>query len=241
MSRSILIVNDDGIRSEGIVRLAEAASRFGRVWVVAPDCQCSGMSQKITIFEPIPVTPFAFPLPVEGAWCVGGTPADCVKTAVNCLLREKPDYVFSGINNGYNTGFDTAYSGTVGAAMEALMKGIPAMAFSNHLNGSWETVERCLEPLIEELLSSPLPPSELWNVNFPGVPYSECRGILRGRRVAPMQLYRDLYTREDQPDGGFTLRNASLPISPRLVPEDTDVYAVLTGYVSVGTLRCPVL
>lgn len=241
MNRNILVVNDDGIRSKGIVRLAEAAARFGHIWIVAPDQQCSGMSQKISIFDPISVTPFDFPVPAEAAWSIGGTPADCVKTAFNFLLHEKPDLVLSGINNGYNTGFDTAYSGTIGAAMEALMKGIPAIAFSNHLDGSYETVDRYLEPLIEELLASPLPPSELWNVNFPGVPLSECRGILRDRRIAPVQLYRDLYTRQDLPDGSFTLRNASLPISPGLVPEDTDVYAVLTGHVSVGTLRCPVL
>ena len=241
MNHRILIVNDDGIRSRGIVRLAEAALHFGRVWVVAPEQQCSGMSQKISIFDPISVTPFDFPVPVEAAWSIGGTPADCVKTAVNYLLTEKPDFVFSGINNGYNTGFDTAYSGTVGASMEALMKGIPAIAFSNHLNGSYETVDRFLVPLMEELLASPLPPSEMWNVNFPGVPLSECGGILRDRRVAPVQLYRDLYTRNDLPDGSFVLRNASLPISPGLVPEDTDVYAVLTGHVSVGKLRCPVL
>ena len=241
MSRKILIVNDDGITSEGIVRLADAARRFGRVWVVAPERQCSGMSQKISIFDPISVTPHAFPLPVEAAWCIGGTPADCVKTAVNFLLSEKPDYVFSGINNGYNTGFDTAYSGTVGAAMEALMKGIPAMAFSHHLDGSLETVDRFLVPLIEELLASTLPPSEMWNVNFPGVPLSECRGILRGCRVAPLQLYRDLYAREELPDGSFTLHNVSTPIPLESVPEGTDVHAVLTGYISVGTLRCPVL
>lgn len=241
MKRDILVVNDDGIRAEGIVRLAEAATHFGRVWVVAPEEQCSGMSQKISIFNRIPVRPFEFPVPVEAAWCVGGTPADCVKVAVNFLLEKKPDVVFSGINNGYNTGFDTAYSGTIGAAMEALMKGIPAIAFSNHLHGSYETVDRYLLPLIEELLSSPLPPSELWNVNFPGVPLSECPGILYDRRVAPVQLYRDLYTREELPDGGFTLRNASTPIAPYLVPEGTDVRAVLTGHISVGTLRCAVL
>ena len=242
MNRNILVVNDDGIGAEGIVRLAEAASRYGRVWITAPERQCSGMSQKITIFEPISVTPCDFPVAVEGAWRIGGSPADCVKAAVNFLMtEEKPDYVFSGVNNGYNTGFDTAYSGTVGAAMEALMKGIPAIAFSNHYNGNWETVDRWLEELIGELIETPLPPFEMWNVNFPGVPLSECRGILRGRRVAPLQLYRDLYTREERPDGGFNICNASLPVPPHLAPEDSDVYAVLSGHISVGTLRCSVL
>ena len=121
MGKNILIVNDDGIHSEGIIRLAEAASRFGRVWVAAPDEQCSGMSQKISIFDPILVRPYEFPVPVEAAWSIGGTPADCVKVAVGFLLEEAPDLVLSGINNGYNAGFDNAYSGTIGAAAEALM------------------------------------------------------------------------------------------------------------------------
>ena len=125
---NILIANDDGIDSPGIVRLAEAASKFGNVWVAAPSSQCSGMSQKLTIFGEFPVSRPAFPVPVMDAWSIGGTPADCVKLAVNFLMPVKPDVVFSGINFGYNTGFDIAYSGTVGAAMEALINGIPAIA-----------------------------------------------------------------------------------------------------------------
>ena len=202
------------------------------------------MSQKISIFDPISVTPHAFPVPVEAAWSIGGTPADCVKAAVNFLLEEKPDVVLSGINNGYNAGFDTAYSGTIGAAMEALMKGIPAIAFSKHLVSGvddYSVTERWLLPLLADLLDSPLPPHELWNVNFPGVPAAECRGVLRGRSVAPVQLYRDLYRREDRPDGSFTIRNISKPIDLEHAPEGSDIHAVLSGYVSVGTLCCPVL
>ena len=128
MSKNILIVNDDGIHSEGIVRLAQAASRFGRVWVAAPDEQCSGMSQKISIFDPILVRPYDFPAPVEAAWSIGGTPADCVKVAVGYLLDGAPDLVLSGINNGYNAGFDNAYSGTIGAAAEALSRTLSSPA-----------------------------------------------------------------------------------------------------------------
>ena len=241
MDRQILIVNDDGIAADGIRRLAEAALHFGQVYVVAPVQQCSGMSQKISIFDRIPVTPYAFSVPVAGAWSVGGTPADCVKVAVNFLISRKPDVVLSGINDGFNAGFDTAYSGTIGAAMEALMKGIPSISFSNHLHGNTETVDCFLPQLLGELLSSPLPPSELWNVNFPGVPLSDCRGILRHRRVAPVQLYRDIYSREEGPDGSFSLKNASRPIPLEEVPAGTDVHAVLSGYISIGTLHCPVL
>ena len=241
MNRNILIVNDDGIRSEGICRLAAAAAHFGTVWVAAPEHQCSGMSQKISIFDRIPVTPYAFPVPVEAAWSIGGTPADCVKAAVNFLLKEKPDLVLSGINDGYNAGFDTAYSGTIGAAMEALMKGIPAIAFSKGLHSGFDTVDRYLLPLMDELIRAPLPPSEIWNVNFPSVSLPECRGVLYDRTVAPIQLYRDLYHREDQPGGVFTLQNISMPATAGDAPEDSDVRAVLGGYVSVGRLRCAVL
>lgn len=82
---NILIANDDGIDSPGIVRLAEAAAKFGNVWVAAPSSQCSGMSQKLTIFGEFPVSRPAFPVPVMDAWSIGGTPADCVKLAVNFL------------------------------------------------------------------------------------------------------------------------------------------------------------
>lgn len=237
----ILIVNDDGIEAEGLRRLAEAARNLGRVWVVAPEQQCSGMSQKLTIFEPIPVRPRSFPIAVEGAWSVGGTPADCVKAAINYLLPEKPDILLSGINMGYNAGFDIAYSGTIGAAMEGLMKGVPAIAFSNAYEGGWECAEHWLLPLMEELLESPLPENEMWNVNFPGIPLSACGGVRRDRSIAPLQLYRDRYMLEEREDGSLILHNAARPICAEEAPEGSDVHAVLSGYVSVGRITCQVL
>ena len=124
--RTILIANDDGIGAEGIARLAAAALPFGRVFVAAPDTQCSGMSQKLTIRGELSVTEAPFPVPVEAAWAIGGTPADCVKAAIKALLPVRLDVVLTGINRGYNAGFDIAYSGTVGAALEAVMNGVPA-------------------------------------------------------------------------------------------------------------------
>ena len=168
------------------------------------------MSQKISIFDPILVRPYDFPAPVEAAWSIGGTPADCVKVAVGYLLDGAPDLVLSGINNGYNAGFDNAYSGTIGAAAEALMKRIPAIAFSRGLNADFEVAEHYLPPLLEELMAAPPVPWELWNVNFPAVPLRDCKGVLYGRRLAPVQLYQELYRREDRPDGSFTLLNTPL-------------------------------
>ena len=126
----ILIANDDGIRSEGIAKLARAAASFGTVWVAAPEHQCSGMSVRLTISEKsqMAVYRYDFPVPVEAAWSVDGTPADCVKVALNALLPFRPDIVLSGINDGLNAGLDVAYSGTIGAATEAAMHGVPAIA-----------------------------------------------------------------------------------------------------------------
>ena len=126
---NILISNDDGIRAEGIARLAAAALPFGRVYVAAPQSQCSGMSQKLTIRGTLAVEQADFPVPVEAAWAVGGTPADCVKAAVKALVPCRPDVVLTGVNQGWNAGLDIAYSGTIGAALEGVMNGIPAILF----------------------------------------------------------------------------------------------------------------
>ena len=238
---NILVVNDDGIASEGIRLLAEKAAHFGDVWIVAPAEQCSGMSQRITIFEPLPIRKEPFPVEVKGAWSVGGTPADCVKAAVNRLLPVEPDYLFSGINHGYNAGFDVAYSGTIGAAMEGLMKGIPSFAFSSDFNSDFSLVEREILPILEELLSRPIERNALWNVNFPGCKIEEYRGILRGRRLAEMQLYLDRYGFEEQPDRRLWMVNRSIPAPADLAPEGTDIHAVLNGFISIGKVFCKVL
>ena len=101
---NILISNDDGIRAEGIARLAAAALPFGRVYVAAPQSQCSGMSQKLTIRGALAVEQADFSVPVEAAWAVGGTPADCVKAAVKALVPCRPDVVLTGVNQGWNAG-----------------------------------------------------------------------------------------------------------------------------------------
>ena len=238
---NILIVNDDGVEAEGLRMLAENAARIGDVWVVAPDRQCSAMSQRITIFDPLPIRRVDFPVAVKGAWSVGGTPADCVKAALNHLLPVRPDLLFSGINHGFNTGFDIAYSGTIGAAMEGLMKGVPSYAFSMSMGGSFALVERELFPVMQQVLSLPREPGSIWNVNFPGVEPENCRGVLWDRSIAPMQLYLDRYAFEKQADGSLLMINRSVPAAAELAPEGSDVHAVLNGYISVGRLRCAVL
>ena len=231
----ILVVNDDGIASEGIKRLAKCAVKFGEVWVVAPASQCSAMSQRITVRGEIEVRKVAYSVPDVKAYSVGGTPADCVKIALNYLMPEKPDIVFSGINEGYNAGMDILYSGTVGAAVEALSNGIPAIAFSSEMNGIYDVVDEYIESVTKELLEQPLPSNALWNVNFPGCSLDEFKGILKDRIPAQHQFYMDNYIKVDKTDDSFILESGGLPVSE--AKEGTDIHAVLTRYISIGIIR----
>ena len=238
---NILIVNDDGIEARGIRLLAEIAARIGDVWVVAPDSQCSAMSQRITIFDPLPIRCVDFQGPVKAAWSVGGTPADCVKAALNRLLPVRPDLLFSGVNNGYNTGFDIAYSGTIGAAMEGLMKGVPSYAFSTGFGGDFTVAEHELYSAMQLVLSLPTQPGELWNVNFPACALTDYHGVCLETSVAPTQLYLDRYEFEEKDDGSLLMHNRAVAAPADLAPEGSDVRAVLNGWTSVGRVHCTVL
>jgi 5'-nucleotidase len=155
------------------------------------------------------------------------------------VMPERPDIVFSGINCGYNAGIDLLYSGTVGAAMEALTQGIPAIAFSSEMNGVYDVVEEYLLPVTQELMQEEIADNEIWNVNFPGCPVSDCKGIVRDRMPAQTEFYRDHYIKTEQPEGAFTLTAAGIPITEGA--EGTDIKAVLDGYISIGKVKNAVL
>lgn len=230
----ILVTNDDGINAIGIHKLAKMAKKLGEVWVVAPEGQCSAMSQKITVADRIRLTE-ATDFPVSGvkAYSLGGTPADCVKVALEYLMTEKPDVVFSGINNGYNAGIEVSYSGTVAAAMEALQKGIPAIAFSTEANGIYEAVDANLFQIAKELVERPAGAGKIWNVNFPGC--SEAKGILYDRTLAKTQYFLDSYEAETQEDGSKLLDLHGKRIAS--AEEGTDLQALIERYISIGTIR----
>ena len=239
----ILVVNDDSIHSPGIALLAKAAMEFGEVTVVAPAYQCSAMSHKISIHDAMRVEKVEdFPVPVKAAYKVAGTPADCVKVAIHYILKEKPDYVFSGINEGYNVGYDIAYSGTLGAAFEAVMNGIPSMAFSSTMHAPLHIAQAHLVPVIRELMEAGQSRGEVWNVNFPAVEHGELKGILRDRKIAPMQFYSEGYVQIKNEDGSISLKATGEPLKAGdIVPAGTDVEAVLRGYISVGKLKSVVM
>lgn len=236
----ILVVNDDGIEAEGIRRLAALAVSLGETWVAAPDRPCSGMSQRITILEPIAVSRYTFPVPgVEGAYACAGTPADCTDIAVTYLMEKKPDIIFSGINNGYNAGYDITYSGTIGAAMEGLMLGVPAIAFSHEGGKDFAVTEKYIREITEHILAGQPYRDRIWNVNFPECTPEKCKGIRWGVRPAGAGFYKTAFEEvSTETDGMMQLMNADIPQPRSRFPEGSDHAALADGYISVGTVMC---
>ena len=162
---------------------------------------------------------------------------DCVKVALAYILKEKPDYVFSGINNGYNAGFDIAYSGTLGAAFEGARLGIPSIAFSTASDVHMDAVEPYLLPVMEELLGETVEPGVVLNVNFPALKNRPMMGILRDRPVAQVAMYQESYIETIGPNGEVLLNCHGTPTPDSMVPGGTDVEAVRKGYISIGKVR----
>ena len=234
--KKILITNDDGIRADGIIRLARAAMKYGEVWVVAPEDQRSAASHSISLRDPVDVYPHDFPVAGVRAFSCSGTPADCVRAGCLSVMPEKPDAVLSGINFGYNAASDIQYSATVGAALEASFQGIHAIAFSEGTNPGHEVTEAYLDAVLRELLAEPVGEWEIHNVNFPACALSECGGILRGRTVSRSMFYRDHYIDlAALPGGGRRLMVEG--VLTEEAEEGTDMRALLDGYVSIGRVR----
>lgn len=230
--KKILITNDDGINSDGIVRLAEAAVQFGEVWVVAPDSQRSAMSHSISLRRPVEAWKVDFPVPGVHAYACDGQPADCVRIGVLNIMPQKPDHVFSGINYGYNMATDLQYSATAGAAFEAAFQKVHTIAFSEAANGCHEVTDRYLSEVMAELMEKPLLLNQIHNVNFPGCPLEECKGILRDRLVSTEAFFNDRYIEKEVSEGRIAytvdgIRNYE-------ASKDTDFKAILDNYVSIG-------
>ena len=166
----ILICNDDGYFSPGIEALASILSDFGEITVFAPERDRSGASNSLTLNRPLTVRTAA-----NGFHFVDGTPTDCVHIAVTGLLKEQPDLVVSGINDGANMGDDTIYSGTVAAAMEGYLLGVPSIAFSliEKGNAHMESAARVAREIVERYIANPWPAPALLNVNIPNLPFDQ--------------------------------------------------------------------
>lgn len=232
--RKILITNDDGIKSDGIRRLAECALEFGEVWVVAPENQRSAMSHSISLREPIEVWEEAFPVPGVHAFACSGTPADCVRVGVRNIVPNRPDLVFSGINFGYNLATDIQYSATAGAAFEGAFQNVRSIAFSEGMGGTHFTTDKYLREVMEELIDRDPGMYRIWNVNFPECTADECRGILRNRVAGTEAFYDDDYAETRLENGKISFK--VIGTKSETASEGSDLRAVLDKYVSIGVL-----
>ena len=233
--RKILVTNDDGIDSEGIRRLAEVASKFGEVWIVAPCKQYSAMSHSATFWAPIDVWPVEFPVEGVHAYATTGTPSDCVCVALNAVLPFKPDVVFCGINAGYNIASSIQYSGTCGAAFEAANQGCHTIACSENHEGTHEVADRYIEEIASVLIDKPLGVNEIWNINFPGCTLEECNGVKYDCTVSQEQFFSGGY-KEVKRDGDKV--TYIIDYVPRWEAEEgSDLRAVIDNYVAVGKVK----
>lgn len=230
--RKILITNDDGIGSGGIIRLAQMAVEFGEVWVVAPESQRSAASHSVTLRHSVEAWKVDFPVVGVHAYACSGQPADCVRIGVLNIVPGKPDHVFSGINYGYNVASDLQYSATAGAAFEAAFQKIHTIAFSEDASEMHAVTDRYLREITVSLLDKPLGVNQIWNVNFPSCSLAECGGILRDRTVSTDDFYKDRYNETVISDGRISYMVEG--IRNYQAAEGTDLRAILDNYVSVG-------
>jgi 5'-nucleotidase len=226
----ILISNDDGYLAPGIIALADALSSIADITVVAPDSNRSGSSNSLTLERPLSVGRTA-----GGAYFVNGTPSDCVHIALTGLLPFVPDLIVSGINQGQNMGDDTLYSGTVAAATEGYLFGIPAIAFSQVERG-WAEIDAAAKVAREIVLRQfdKLPRPYLLNVNIPNRPYDRL-GRPVATRLGKRHASEPVYKQTD-PFGKemFWIGPAG---KVRDASEGTDFHAIEQGLISITPLQ----
>jgi len=231
---TILISNDDGITALGIRTLVEVAKKFGNVVVVAPDSPQSAQGHSITIEDPIRIHPSdIFGSDVQAYECTG-TPVDCIKLAKNVVLKDqKIDLCLSGINHGSNASTNVIYSGTMSAAMEAAMEGIPAIGFSLldfAADADFSAARKFAEQIVANALSNGLGETLLLNVNIPKLPTEEIKGIKICRQAKG-------YWSEDFQKGTDPMGRDYYWLTGKYIyqdeGEDSDIWALENGYISI--------
>ena len=227
----ILVTNDDGIQSPALQQLRTHLSALGRVSVVAPDRNQSATSQALTLHRPLRIHPLG-----DDTWSVDGTPAYCVLVAFHGKLMERPTLVVSGINHGPNMGEDVFYSGTVAAAIEGSLQGVPALAASlvTRIPTDFAEPAAMVAELVSQLLRRPMGPRTLLNVNFPFCPRAQLAGVQVTRLGS--RVYEDTLVRKVDPRGhDYYWIGGEDPVWR---PEPgTDFHAVHSGFVSVTPMH----
>lgn len=228
---AILVTNDDGVASEGIRALSTALAVVDEVWVVAPDRDQSAVSHSVTLQRPLRIEEVG-----ERTYAIDGTPTDCVILAVRGIMKSPPRLVVSGINHGANLGDDVTYSGTVSAAMEATLLGVPAIAVSQvgRSSFSFETAAAFAAKLAQMFLREGLPPDTLLNVNVPKQPAIEIKGFRlthQGKR-----RYQEAIIEKTDPRGKkYYWIGGGEPVVD--IADGSDFAAIEAGYISVTPLH----
>ncbi len=228
----ILITNDDDITSPGIRALVEAVKDFGRVVVVAPDKPQSGMGHAITIGSPLRMRKMDLFGEIE-SWQTSGTPVDCVKLAVDKVLHRKPDICLSGINHGANHSINVLYSGTMSAAMEASIEGIPSIGFSMmdySYDADLSAAKQIVAKIVKEVMSKKQDKHLLLNVNIPAGSMESIKGIKLCRQ-AYAKYEEDFIERIDPHKKKYYWLTGAFKNFDK--SKDTDVWALEHNYVSV--------
>lgn len=231
----ILVTNDDGYNAPGINHLIEFVKEIAEVVVVAPDSPQSGMGHAITIDSTLEVHRLDLDGAYKGlqAYSTSGTPADCVKLALHEILDRKPDLVVSGINHGANSSINVIYSGTMSAAIEAGVEGIPAIGFSL-LDYSWganfEACKKVVQTLVKEALDKGIPSGTVLNVNIPKTDGAAVKGMRVCRQAKAN--WKERFDKRVSPTGKeyYWLTGDFILLDER---EDTDIAALEAGYVSI--------
>jgi 5'-nucleotidase len=227
----ILVANDDGYLAPGLAALVERMRVLGEVFVIAPEANHSGASNSLTLSRPLSVREGS-----NGFLYVDGTPTDCVHIALTGLLAEPPDLVVAGINNGQNMGDDTIYSGTVAAAMEGYLFGVPSIAFSQVDKGHahLDAAAQVAAEIVERFAREPLPAPMLLNVNIPNRPRSGIGG-LRVTRLGKRH-HAEPVVRAENPRGETIYWIGAAGMAKDSGP-GTDFHAVEQGDVSITPLQ----
>ncbi len=231
----VLISNDDGIQAQGIRTLAERLSTRYEVYVVAPDRERSATGHALTLHKPIRVDEVDMPGNVKAAYAVTGTPSDCVKIALNAVLDVRPDIVVSGINHGPNLGSDVIYSGTVSAALEGAILGLPSVAMSL-LNGydrhaDFRHGADFITEYLPKVLEAKLPPKTIFNINVPAVPLHDMAGIKI--TTLGVRMYTDTYEKRIDPRKQVYYWLAGEVIDDSDEAPDSDVVALRNNMISI--------
>ena len=229
----ILVTNDDGVSAPGIRALIAVMAELGTVVVVAPDSAQSATGHSITINDTLYINKISKENDAILEYSCSGTPVDCVKLAVNEILKRKPDLCVSGVNHGSNSSINVIYSGTMSAAVEAGIEGIPAIGFSlldYDWNADFEQIKSYIRTITLEVLKNGLPESVVLNVNFPKLKEKEIKGMKICRQAKA--IWMEKFDKRKTPQGRdyYWLTGEFVNQDQG---EDTDEWALANGYVSV--------